>query len=293
MDSSRYNIRGERRNIQRSRFTTEFIVVLIFTSAMVISLILFVCLYSKQNNRNKKGIITRERIGQPNDSGSDNGKNGGNQTNNKDPFNNIQIIIDCNIGYFIPSDDKSKNPQCIKCKTENCDSCYGTKNNNICSECNSYYESKKENGIIISCIPKICQNGVNECKECDYESNKCKECNPGYYIPSDDNTYNNCLKCSVGNCTYCNGSKYSNNCYECDSNLIPYYSENDENKIIESCNTCEIGKDEKCSTCNNDICSTCNFGYILNEGKCKINYSFKVEYYTDKNNLNNILISPI
>ena len=27
-------------------------------------------------------------------------------------------------------------------------------------------------------------------------------------------------------------------------------------------------------------------GYVLNDGKCKITYSFKVEYYTDRNNLN-------
>ena len=290
MDSSRYNIREERRNIRRQKFSTECIVLSILASAMLISILIFICLYPKQNNSKRKPlnkpILDKPNLNKPNDPGKDDDKIKTNQIY-KDPFdNNTQIEITCNPGYFIPSDDKSNNPQCIKCKTDNCKICYGTKNVNISLECKPSYEAKTGNGIIISCPPLQLKCEENEkCKKC--ENNQCIECYDGYYIPIEENIIrNNCLKCRVDNCKECNGTEGINNCYKCNSNLIPHY-ENDENKIIESCNTCEIGKDDKCLSCNNNMSSKCNLGYILNEGKCEIiNYSFKVEYFTDKNNFN-------
>ena len=54
--------------------------------------------------------------------------------------------------------------------------------------------------------------------------------------------------------------------------------------------SCEIGKEEKCLTCNEDKCGSCNLGYKLDNGKCKLNYSFKAIYYTSTNNTNISLI---
>ena len=41
---------------------------------------------------------------------------------------------------------------------------------------------------------------------------------------------------------------------------------------------CEIGEDSKCLTCEKDKCGSCNKGFLLSEGKCLINYSFKATF---------------
>ena len=41
-------------------------------------------------------------------------------------------IIICESGYFVPEDDPK---ECIKCSTENCENCNGTKINNTCTKC--------------------------------------------------------------------------------------------------------------------------------------------------------------
>ena len=66
-------------------------------------------------------------------------------------------------------------------------------------------------------------------------------------------------------------------------NYIPIY----ENDIIKSCQYhCEIGTDEKCSSCASDniTCIGCNLGYTLENGKCILYYSFKAVYQTISEN---------
>ena len=49
---------------------------------------------------------------------------------------------------------------------------------------------------------------------------------------------------------------------------------------------CEKGDEEKCLSCSDKKgeCSSCNPGYILSNGKCEQNYSFKAIYYTSSEN---------
>ena len=51
-------------------------------------------------------------------------------------------------------------------------------------------------------------------------------------------------------------------------------------------NSCIIGEEEKCLTCNydNNKCSSCNIGYKLSNGECILNYSLKAIYNIKKEN---------
>ena len=100
------------------------------------------------------------------------------------------------------------------------------------------------------------------------------DCGSGYFLTDNNKT---CQKCSINNCEKCYERNNTNVCIFCMSDFIPIY----ENGIIKSCRYhCEIGKDEKCFSCdsNNINCSSCNAGYKLSNGKCILNYSFKVVY---------------
>ena len=57
--------------------------------------------------------------------------------------------------------------------------------------------------------------------------------------------------------------------------------DHDDNK-----DTCEIGEEEKCLTCdeNKKECKACNIGFKLVEGKCKTDYFMKVVYFTKQEN---------
>ena len=57
-------------------------------------------------------------------------------------------------------------------------------------------------------------------------------------------------------------------------------------------NNCEIGEEDKCLTCSTikNECSSCNFRYLLIDGKCIPNYSFRAEYKTTYNDENVTLI---
>ena len=85
-----------------------------------------------------------------------------------------------------------------------------------------------------------CEIGENEkCKSCNKDGNLCEDCNPGYYLPEDDLNKKVCEKCTVENCTKCDGNLISNNCTICKSPLIPIYN-NEHISIL--CDTpCEIG----------------------------------------------------
>ena len=94
-----------------------------------------------------------------------------------------------------------------------------------------------------------------------------KTCNPGYFIPLDDETLEDCQKCSLDKCIKCNGTYENNECISC-GDLENIY---ENGKIIECKNTCETGPGEKCLTCYEDkiACKSCNTGYKLVDGKCR------------------------
>ena len=100
-------------------------------------------------------------------------------------------------------------------------------------------------------------------------------CESGYFIPIDSNS--KCQKCTLENCDACSGTKESNVCSLCIPNYFPFY----ENNILKSCNLCEIGENDKCLSCveGKNKCSKCNYKYILENGKCIPNFSFKALYY--------------
>ena len=87
--------------------------------------------------------------------------------------------IECEQGYYLPSDD---NKACKKCSITNCNVCSGTTNSNICSSCLNGYFTNYNRGTIISC-DNLCQTGSGEkCLSCDNNSNICSSCNKGYYF---------------------------------------------------------------------------------------------------------------
>ena len=106
-----------------------------------------------------------------------------------------------------------------------------------------------------------------------------KKCEPGYFIPDDDLTLEDCQKCSIDGCIKCNGTYEKNECTSC-GDLVNIYDNN--NKIIKCYMACEIGEEEKCLTCDKDknICSSCNIGYTLVNGICKSDYFIKAVFNT-------------
>ena len=190
------------------------------------------------------------------------------------------ICSSCNQGYYLPTDAKIKTV-CKKCTFEHCKTCSGTLNKEICDSCLSGYFSKYVDDIIISC-ERFCTTGTNEkCLTCDTTQNICGTCNKGYYLPIDATDKKVCSKCSLANCQTCNGTLNNDTCIECS---YGYFGNYEDGKII-SCdeNSCEIGENEKCQSCDvsgSDICLTCNEGYYLPTDasdksickKCSINF---------------------
>jgi surface protein len=66
---------------------------------------------------------------------------------------------------------------------------------------------------------------------------------------------------------------------------------NDNNE--ESKEKCQKGLDDKCATCENDKCGSCNVGYELEDGICKVNFSFKATYETNGEKEEIILLNDI
>ena len=96
--------------------------------------------------------------------------------------------LNCNSGYYMPTDDDIK-LECKPCSLDHCQNCHGTKISDICDSCETNYEPIKENNIIKLCKyqePKIenCEIGDgNKCLTCSQtESNKCASCNPSYKL---------------------------------------------------------------------------------------------------------------
>ena len=103
------------------------------------------------------------------------------------------------------------------------------------------------------------------------------ECDPGYFIPDDDLTLEDCKKCSVEGCVKCKGTYSSNECIDCGI-LESIY---EDGKIISCKYSCQEGIEDKCLKClNENECESCNIGYRLVNGKCKIDYFIKAVYQT-------------
>ena len=170
----------------------------------------------------------------------------------------------CNEGYYLPFIDS---PECGKCN-EGCKECYQDPENlqnSICKICEDGYNLFK--GICI----KDCEIGKNEkCLECKTEEGKndqCLKCNDGYYLSEINKTI--CKKNEVENCKLGieSGIFICSNCSE------GYYLKN--NICYEAC---KLGKNEKCTSCNQTFefkenCETCNPGFYLdvriNSTKCQ------------------------
>ena len=83
------------------------------------------------------------------------------------------------------------------------------------------------------------------------------------------NDFSKIIKCNITNCKECKGTEGNNICISCLNNTFPIYGE--DNIIIECAKEikierkCQIGKDEKCLTCDysKDICLVCNDGYFM------------------------------
>ena len=170
----------------------------------------------------------------------------------------------------ISFDNKIINVDDLNCnKFENCEKCGGSKETLICIKCKTNYEL-----INNQCIKSKCNLGENEkclsCQNIKGKENECQKCNEGYYLPTNGKNTNQCLKCKIEGCKTCDNN---GNCLECKLYYEPIFDKN--NKTIVNCNLlCDLGKEEKCSTCETEKakksqCGSCNLGYKLINGKCK------------------------
>ena len=171
----------------------------------------------------------------------------------------------------IPYYNKIINIDDIACSNfANCEKCSGSKESLKCIKCKNGYQLADD-----KCITQKCEFGENEkCLSCNNiigKEDECLECNEGYYLTSNILNKNICSKCNLDGCKSCDKS---GNCQECKN----YYSSTIDQKTgkIINCNElCELGKNNKCLTCNEKIgyesqCGSCNEGYKLVNGKCKI-----------------------
>ena len=157
----------------------------------------------------------------------------------------------------ITNSTTEKHYTCIDCPY-GCKSCYDPDNSYsywysydklVCTSCINGYKL----------IDKKCERqcytyneNKNGCLTCDNNiQNRCTTCSTNFYL---NTTSGKCIPCGINNCTICNENK---ECLEC---AINYKLEN--NKCVK---ICEIGSEEKCKTCNNNIgnseeCLECNDG---------------------------------
>jgi len=191
----------------------------------------------------------------------------------------------CNDGYYLPelnSDINYHNSKCQKCP-DNCKICSGKYNEPICIECNNGYISKDEKCVEGCSIIKKKYN-CKDCKDLDEDNKpnpKCTECDEGYFFPDG---MNKCYKCDDLGCNKCKGNIDNNTCIECNLDSSPVII---NNEIISCYNTCEIGDNEKCKSCSDEInkCYTCNERYELKDGICELKYyTFSAIYITTYKN---------
>ena len=183
---------------------------------------------------------------------------------------------------YIPHINKVINIDEIACKNfEHCKECKGSRDSLTCSLCEIGYELKDN-----ICIPSKCIVGEeNKCSKCQIIQNKeneCLACNEGYYLPLNSLIKTNCEKCEIEGCKICDEN--NGNCKECKLFYKPIFDQNSE--YIISCELlCDLGDQNKCSTCNLEKgkehqCSSCNQDYkLMIDGSCKkIENSFSAIY---------------
>ena len=240
----------------------------------------------------------------------------------------------CNDGYYLASD--SSKTICYLCQ-EGCKSCTGTLSISTCLECysgyklyqgqcikncytydKSYYcktcntESGKNDrcltcneGYYLPYYPidinknSRCQKCPSNCIKCIGLSDgrvNCSECEIGYYKVNTEGI-NRCYKCSIPGCLAYEGDISSNICTKCNNDSDPFRTDN----IIVSCyRECDLGKEDKCKSCQKDSsdCYECNDEYILYKGKCVLDYHFVAKYKATYKNENiyftkSVLISKL
>ena len=94
----------------------------------------------------------------------------------------------------------------------------------------------------------ICEEGKNNCLQCNPITNICYKCDKNIYIPDDKGGCENSKTCIVGNnyCLSCN--KEETLCEECDSGYFP-----DENGGCANIPNCEISYKGECLQCIEDF----------------------------------------
>ena len=69
--------------------------------------------------------------------------------------------------------------------------------------------------------------------------------------------------------------------------------DDDDKPNDDNSNKCEVGDEDKCYICNGNKCIRCNYRYVLINGNCKANFSFRATYETNNENKNIDLINTI
>jgi len=173
----------------------------------------------------------------------------------------------CNKGYFLPTGINLI--KCLPCP-EGCNDCISNNLSEsiICISCNDGY--KIFNG---ECI-EDCKIGEKEkCKDCKIENgtnDQCLNCNEGYYLDVNSNK-KKCKKIDIENCI---NAIFDSNNLTCVNCSLGYEVINGQ------CNeSCEVGENEKCASCNRNLdlikyCGSCNSGYYLDnkieQTKCQL-----------------------
>ena len=106
-------------------------------------------------------------------------------------------------------------------------------------------------------------------------NNSKTKCDSGFYIPEEDETSQNCQKCTVENCEKCVGNKYMNFCTECKVGFQPIYQ---NEMVIKFCkDNPNSYSNENCLELyeNSTDCKLCKNGYFLSfytetKKQCKI-----------------------
>ena len=92
------------------------LILLIFLIIIIIGLLIFIII-----------MLVKDSPGKGEENQNENEKN-----NESDKGKEEDDELKCDIGYFMPIDDKGN---CQPCSTNDCEICHGTKDNNTCSRC--------------------------------------------------------------------------------------------------------------------------------------------------------------
>ena len=126
---------------------------------------------------------------------------------------------------------------------------------------------------------------IDTTKVTDIISNTIKKspkiCDEGYFLPDNDETLEDCQKCSLKGCAKCHGSYENNICIDC-GNLKSIYNVKGD-KIIGCVEPSIYIEDENCQAFYDDKlgCKDCNVGYKLVNDTCRPDFFIKAIYKTE------------